>query len=364
MAKARAAVQVADRTIELQEFEVPDEPQPGGALLRVEASGMCGSDVEQYVGAVAGTGLFEYPVIPGHEPIGRIARISPEARQAWGVDEGDRVAVEPFAPCGVCDRCTEGRYQFCRNRFMYAYTSTSAGSGLWGGYADWMELRPNTVVHRLPDDLSTQDAVLFNPLGAGFEWAYLEAGTRPGDTVLVLGAGQRGLAAVIAAREAGAASIIVTGLTKDEPKLRLAREFGATHTINVEREDTVARVSELTGGRLADRVVDVSAFATQPVLDALECVRPGGTVVLAGAKGMKQVPIVSDKLVMKGITLKGALGVRRWSYDQAIRIIGEHRYPLEKMHTHTFHLDQVEQAIHTLAGDVPGQEGIHVTVIP
>ncbi len=364
MKKARAAVQVADRTIQMQEFDVPSDPQPGGALLEVEASGMCGSDVEQYVGAVRDTGLFDYPVIPGHEPIGRIAKISSEAARVWGFKEGDRVAVEPFAPCGVCEQCTAGKYQFCTNRFMYAYTPTTSGSGLWGGYAEWMELRPNTVLHRLPEDLSTQDAVLFNPLGAGFEWAYLEAGTRPGDTVLVLGAGQRGIAAVVAAREAGASTIIVTGLAKDEPKLRLAKEFGATHTIDVEREDTVARVTELTGGHLADRVVDVSAFATQPILDGLEAVRPGGTMVLAGIKGMKQVPIVSDKVVMKGVTIKGTLGVRRWSYEQAIRVIREHKYPFEKLHTHTFHIDQIDEAVRTLAGEIPGEEGIHITVIP
>jgi threonine dehydrogenase-like Zn-dependent dehydrogenase len=365
MAKARAAVQVADRKIELREFDVPSDPQPGGALLKVEASGICGSDVEQYSGAMNATGLLQYPVIPGHEPIGRIAKISPEAQRIWGVKEGDRVAVEPFAPCGVCDECTQGNYQFCRNRFLYAYTSTTVGSGLWGGYSEWMELRPNTVVHKLPENLSTQDAVLFNPLGAGFEWAYRAAGTQPGDTVLVLGPGQRGLSAIIGAKEAGASTIIVTGLTKDAPKLELAKEFGATDTINVETENTVERVREITGGRMADRAVDVSAFATQPVLDAIDAVKPGGTVVLAGIKGMKAVPgFISDKLPLNGITVRGALGVRSWAYEQAIRVVKEHKYPFEKMHTHTFHIDEADRAIRTLAGEIPGETAIHVTMVP
>ena len=288
--KARAAVQTGDRKIEMQEFKVPNGVEPGGALLRVEASGMCGSDYEQYSGALAGSGLFQYPVIPGHEPIGRIERISPEASRLWGVSEGDRVAVEPFCPCGICDRCTEGSYQLCRNRFLYAYTPTDVGSGLWGGYAEYMVLRPNTIVHKLPEDLSTDDAVLFNPIGAGFEWGYKIPGTRIGDTVLILGPGQRGLACVVGAREAGASAIIVTGLGKDAHKLALARELGATHTINVEQASTVDQVREITGGELADRVIDVSAFATHPVLDAIDAVRPGGTIVLAGIKGFKEIP--------------------------------------------------------------------------
>lgn len=359
--KARAAVQVADRTIELQEFQVPSDPEPGGAILRVEASGMCGSDYEQYSGAMAGTGFFEYPVIPGHEPIGRIEKISPEASHAWGVVEGDRVAVEPFCPCGVCARCTEGNYQLCLHRFMYAYTPTDVGSGLWGGYAEYMVLRPNTIVHKLPEDLSTEDAVLFNPLGAGFEWAYRAAGTMVGDSLLVLGAGQRGLAAVVAAKEAGAETIIVTGLAKDARKLELARQFGATHTIDVEQEDTVERVREITGGALADRAVDVSAFATQPVLDAVAAVRPGGTIVLAGIKGMREVPIVSDQVILKNLRIQGMLGVGSWAYSQAIRVIASHRYPLEEMHTHTLSIDEVERGMRLLSGE-DGGGAIHITV--
>lgn len=360
--RSKAAVQVADRKIELQEFDVPDAPEPGGAILRVEASGMCGSDAEQYSGAVAATGFFHYPIIPGHEPIGRIDKISPEAARSWGVAEGDRVAVEPFCPCGVCARCTEGMYQLCLNRFMYAYTPTDVGSGLWGGYSEYMVLRPNTVLHKLPEDLTTEDAVLFNPLGAGFEWGYRAAGTEIGDSILILGAGQRGLAAVVAAREAGAETIIVTGLAKDSQKMALAREFGATDTINVEQENTVERVREITKGALVDRVVDVSAIATQPVLDAVAAARPGGTIVLAGVKGMREVPIISDQLVLKNLRIQGMLGVGSWAYSQAIRIIASHRYPLEKMHTHTLGIDDVEKGMKLLAGEEPG-DAIHITVM-
>jgi threonine dehydrogenase-like Zn-dependent dehydrogenase len=345
-------------------FTLPEEIGPREGLLKVEASGMCGSDWEQYQGELAETGLVEYPCIPGHEPIGRIEEIGEEASRHWGVSEGDRVAVEPFAPCGVCSYCTSGSYQYCENRFLYAFSSAAEGSGLWGGYADYMHLRPNTIVHEIPDDLPRNEAVLFNPLGAGFEWAYRVAETDPGDSVLILGAGQRGLTSVIACNEAGADEIIVTGLEQDAHKLALAEEFGATNTINVETEETVARVMEITNGRGVDRAIDVTPIATDPIIDAINVIRPGGVIVLAGLKGMKEVDgFVSDDLVMNGIEVRGVLGVKSWAYKQAIRTIIDGEYPIEKMNSHTFTIDEVERAMQILGGEVD-TEATHITIVP
>lgn len=364
MRTTRAAVQTDDRAIEMQEFDVPEEIGDEEALLKVEASGMCGSDWEQYQGEFEDTGLVKYPCIPGHEPIGRIEEIGPEAEEQWGVSVGDRVAVEPFAPCGVCSYCVEGEYPHCESRFMYAFTSTRTGTGLWGGYAGYMHLRPNTIVHELPEQLSTSEAVLFNPLGAGFEWVYRVGETNPGDSVLILGPGQRGLASTVAADVVGAEDIIVTGLKRDADKLALAEAFGATETIDVETEDPTDRVMEITDGRGVDSVIDVTPIATQPVLDAVDAVRPGGTVVLAGLKGMKEVEgFVSDELVLNGIDLRGVLGVRSWSYEQAITTIDSGEYPLERMNTHSFTIDEVEHALQLLGGEID-EQATHITVTP
>src|SRR5262249_58581439 len=130
-------------------------------------------------------------------------------------------------------------------------------------------------------------AVRFNPLGAGFRWAVEMPRTQPGDTVLVMGPGQRGLASVIACREAGAGTILVTGLERDAHKLALARELGADHTIVADREDVRARVRELTGGRGADGGGGGTAFATEPVRDAGDRARLRGTAGLAGGQGQK-----------------------------------------------------------------------------
>ncbi len=358
----RAMVQSGPRQMELREF-----PRPvigdDDALVRVEACGICGSDVEQYKGHLWRDGAK--PSIPGHEPLGVIDEIGERASARWGVAPGDRVAIEIIIPCHTCDLCLTGRYQACRNRRGgHGVTPIEKVPSLWGGFADYVYLHPDSIVHKMRKDIPAEVAVMFNPLGAGFRWAldYGRAGI--GDTVLVLGAGQRGLAAVMAAKMAGASTVIVTGLTKDAKKLALAKEFGADHTIDVEREDTVEKVMDLTGGVGADVVLELTPIASAPVRDAIEAVRHGGRIVLAGLKGGKPIEINTDRLINKSVTLTGAYGVDATAYVQAIEAIESGRFPLEKMHTHTFELADTVEAIETLAGDVEGEEAVHVAICP
>jgi threonine dehydrogenase-like Zn-dependent dehydrogenase len=183
--------------------------------------------------------------------------------------------------------------------------------------------------------------------------------------VLVLGPGQRGLACVVAARTAGADTIIVTGTTRDTAKLVLARVLGADHTIDVEQEDVRARVRELTGGRGADVVVEVAAAAAAPVAEALHYAAPGGRIVLAGVKGFKAVPdFLSDLIVVKELSVLGAFGVTSPAYRAAIRLIESGRVPVERMHTHDFPLEEAARAIRTLAGEEPGESSIHSCLVP
>ena len=221
------------------------------------------------------------------------------------------------------------------------------------------------MLHPIRGDLPASLAVMFNPLGAGFRWAVEMPDTRPGDTVVILGPGQRGLASVVACRHVGAGTIIVTGLAADADKLALTRRFGADHTIDVDNENAVHRVKALTDGRGADVVVDVSAYATAPVADALQMVRPGGTIVLAGVKGFKPVDnFISDLIVMKEINIRGAIGVTSSGYRAAIRLIESGTVPLAEMHTHDFDLADAELAIRTLAREIDGDASIHSCLIP
>jgi threonine dehydrogenase-like Zn-dependent dehydrogenase len=361
---SRAIVQTGPRQLELRELPVP-ELTDDTALLRVEACGICGSDAEQYTGTIP----VRYPLVPGHEPLGVIEAIGDRAAKRWGVDVGDRVAVESLIPCGHCPACRGGRYQVCRGRggglFGHGYVPLDRAPGLWGAYADYMYLDACSIVHRIRADLPANIAVLFNPLGAGFRWAVEMPGTGPGDSVLILGPGQRGLASVIAARVAGADRIIVTGLARDAAKLALARELGADHVIDVEHEDLRRRVRELTDGRGADVIVEVASYTTEPVAEALWLAAPHARVVLAGVKGFKAVPeFVSDLVVVKELRLIGAFGVTSRAYEAAIRLIESGRVPLARMHTHDFALEEAERAIQILGGEVPGEQSIHSCLLP
>ena len=256
----RAVVQTGPRQLEMREFPRPVIGPDDGGLLRVEACGICGSDVEQYKGSMGGQWL---PMVPGHEPLGIIEEVSDSAAARWGVRPGDRVAVEILIPCRSCDLCLAGRYMSCRHRIGSHGGSNppERGLGPWGGFSEYIHLHPNAILHKVRGDIPAEVAVMFNPLGAGVRWAAHLGGVGLGDTVLILGAGQRGLAAVLAARTAGAGTIIVTGLGRDAGKLALAREFGADHTIDVEAEDTVARVLDITGGAGADIVLELTPMA-------------------------------------------------------------------------------------------------------
>ena len=360
----RAAVQVAPRQIELREFPRPPTG-PDDGLLRVEANGICGSDVETYRGHLGGP---RPAFIPGHEPLGVVEEAGERAAERWGVQPGDRVAVEVIVPCRACRDCLTGRYQFCPNR-KYGHGVTGIGTepALWGGMAEYMYLSPTSVLHKVDPALPVEVAALYNAMGAGVRWACHLGEVRIGETVLVLGAGQRGIAAVVAARAAGAGTIIITGLAADAHKLALARDFGADHTIVVDgdaAENTVERVSEITGGDLADVALELTPMAAEPITDALLSVRRGGRVVLAGLKGNREIPLRTDLMINRALTVRGAFGVDARGMEDAIALIESRRFPLGKMHTHSFGLDDAALAIETLGGEVPGQAAIGVSIQP
>ncbi|MCE8000556.1 MAG: alcohol dehydrogenase catalytic domain-containing protein [Rhodobiaceae bacterium] len=358
--KTMAIVQTGPRKLERRDLPIP-AISDDSAIIRIEACGICGSDYEQYEG-VLNTPM---PVIPGHEPLGIIEAIGDKAATRWRVDVGDRVAVETMLSCHSCDTCLSGSYHLCDRREIYSYIPLTSEPALWGAYSQYMYVAPNAVVHKMDKSLPAEIAVMFNPLGAGFRWAVEIPQTQVGDTVVVLGPGQRGLASVIAARHAGAGTIIVTGLAADADKLKLAKFYGADYTIDVDNENAVERIAEITKGRGADVVIDVTSYATDPVRETLSYVCAGGTIVLAGVKGFKPIPdFVTDMIVMKEITIKGAIGVTASGYGKAIDLIESKTVQLEKMHTHNFSLEDAELAIKTLARQVPGDESIHSCLIP
>jgi threonine dehydrogenase-like Zn-dependent dehydrogenase len=359
---ARAAVQTGPRHIELQALALPERLGPDEALLAVEANGMCGTDWEQYKGSLART--VSFPVIPGHEIVGRIERIGEVASARWGLAEGDRVAVESTVPCGKCPNCLAGRWLFCDHRVIYGLTTVANAPSLSGGYAEYLVLRPHSMVYPIPDHLSAEDAVFFNPLGSGFDWAVRIAGTTVGETVLIMGPGQRGLACVVAAREAGAGTIIVAGRGRRPWKLDMALHLGATHVVNTDKDRLPEMVAEITAGSLADRAVDTTPHAAQPVQDALDALRAEGTLVLSANKSPDEIPGLTGKVISKALTVKGAYSVSEWAKRQAIRALASGRHDLSILHTHTLPMEDLDLAMRILGGEVEGEEALHITVTP
>ena len=360
--QCKVVVQVGDRKLEMRTAEVPDLPPSGGAIVAVEGCGICGSDIEQYDGALARLGMARYPTIPGHEALGRIYRVDEEGARRWGVKEGDRVAIHGVAPCGTCAGCMrQGR---CLSNFTYGNYPFDVGAGLWGGFGEYMEIIPRTKLYPIADDLSIEDALLYNPLAAGFAWLIDAGGLRYGNSALILGCGQRGLACVLAAAEVGASRIIVTGLRRDAAKLELARKFGATDTFVVEDTNIAEAVKDLTRGDGIDVAVDTTPVAVQPLHDAIASAKIHGTIVIAGFKAghsMSDFPI--DTILFKQLKLQGVLSTGQWATQQAIRLIESRRYPLHLMHSHRFPLDRVEEAIKTLAGEIPGETALHISIV-
>jgi threonine dehydrogenase-like Zn-dependent dehydrogenase len=216
------------------------------------------------------------------------------------------------------------------------------------------------VVHRIPDNVPANHLAMCIPMSNGVQWTQFDGGLRMGQSILIQGPGQQGLAAVMAAKHLGARTIIVSGLARDARRLEAARKFGAHHTVNVEAEDLVPRVRDITGGEGVDVVLDVAGGKTT-LLDGLKCVRKAGTVVFAYAPNIDNFP--AGAMTAKRITMKAARGHSYQAVETAIELISSGQYPVELMATHTFGIEDVDLAVRSIGGQgVPG--AIHVSIIP
>jgi alcohol dehydrogenase len=350
------------RALAWHELPVPDVGDDD-AVLRVEACGLCGTDHEQYTGHLP-TG---FAFVPGHETVGVIEAIGGDAARRWGVAAGDRIAVEVFQSCRVCDACRAGAYQRCARHGlgdMYGYIPVDRPPGLWGGYAQVQYLGPDAIVHRVPDGMDPVVATLFNPLGAGIRWAVDVPGTRAGDVVAVLGPGVRGLSAAAAAKEAGARFVMVTGRgRRDAERLAVAPSFGADLVVDVAETDPVRAMRDATGG-LADVVVDVTAKAPEALGQAVALARPAGTVVVAGTRGGPVPEFQADHVVYKELRIIGALGVDSSAYRAALDLLAGARYPFADLPRRVAGLDDAEDLIRSLAGETDVPPPVHGVVAP
>ena len=360
-----AAVAYPDLTIELKEFIAPEVTESTG-LLKVDKTGICGSDWPYFKTYPSSKG----PMILGHETVGTITAQGQEASSRWGVKEGDRVALEEYLPCGHCHYCRTGDFRLCDetdtllgNGVRYGSTPTALEPSLWGGYAQYQYLHAKTVFHKVPSNISSDLATLALPLGNGVEWAVLQGKATLGKCMVIQGPGQQGLACVVAAKQAGASLIIVTGLKRDAHRLALARELGAHHTLCVDEVDLLETVGELTGGFMADVVIDCASGGADTIVSAIQIARKGGLVMVCGRKGVPVEQFHSDQLFRKHLTLRGMRGHSYQAVEMALEIIASKGFALDKLCTHHFGLGELKDALMTVGG--LGQSGaIHCVVDP
>ena len=365
--KVLAALKVAPATTELREMELPEMP-PDAALMKVEVAGVCGTDVSQYRLPLRGG-----PLIMGHENVGYLARVGSEFARHKGVKEGDLMFLEHYLPCGHCEWDHMGEYRHCASTewfydpkaIRYGYTSTDIAPSLWGGFSQYLYLPLNAVLHKVPAGLSAEEAGVATPMSNGIQWSLMDGGVGYASTVLIQGPGQQGLCCVMACKQAGAARVIITGTAKDARRLEVAKLLGADDAIDVNEENALERVMEITGGRGVDVVIDCTVGAgTAPTMLGIEATkRRGGTMVVQGEGNQTFPDFPIGRLTRKGMTLKSARGHSYRAVELALHQLASHRFPLELMTTHRFGLSEVDYAIKSVGGQgAPG--AIHVSVLP
>ena len=361
-----AAVRTGASKTEFREFPMP-EIAADSALLKMEVAGICGTDVKLYAHPPSAA-----HVIMGHENIGVIAKAGREFTRRKGFKEGDLVFVEHYVSCGQCDWCLQGQFRHCENTdwrsnpdaIRYGYTSAEKAPHLWGGFAQYVYLPWNAVVHHVPKGVTPELAGLVTPMANGVEWSLFDGGVGYNSTVLIQGPGQQGLSQTVICKQAGASLIIVTGTRKDAARLAVAKHLGADYVIDVDGEDPLPRIMEITGGKGVDVALDCTAGAgTTPItlgVNALK--RKAGVIVVQGE--MKTFPdFPLEKVTVKFVTIKSARGHSYRACELALAQLASKRFPLEKITTHRFGLKDVDLAIRSVGGKgVP--DVIHASLMP
>lgn len=352
----QAVVCHGPRDYRLEDVPVP-AAGPGEALVRVQAVGICASDLKCYSGASKFWGDGQRPawaeteVIPGHEFVGEVVDCDDAASARWGIHRGDRVVAEQIVPCWQCRYCQRGQYWMCQPHDIYGFKRRTPGA-----MAEYMTFSAQSLVHRVAKGLPAAHAAFAEPLSCALH-AVERADLHFDDVVVVAGCGPIGLGMIAGAAAKHAAHVVALDLA--ENKLELAKLCGADLTVNIGEQDVVEVVRDLTGGYGADVYLEGSGHPSA-VQQGLTLLRKLGTYVEYGvfAEDVSvDWSIISDD---KELDVRGAhLGPHCW--PAAIRMLEAGVLPMDRIITHELPLSEFQQGLELVAD---GTRSIKVSLIP
>ena len=329
--------------VEVRDIPVP-RMEPNEVLIRVKAAAICGSDLGIYDYTPAYSKM-RLPVVLGHEFAGVVAEAGSRVE---GFKAGDRVLAESVKACGRCSFCRAGMSNLCDD-------STLFGIHVDGGFAEYVAV-PCKLLHRIPEKMTFEEAAVVEPLSNSVHFATEIAEAKPGDFIVVQGCGPIGLFSAQLFRLSGA-DVLVTGIGVDTERFKIARRLGF-ETVNVEEEDLIERVRQITNGRGAD-IAFVAVGAPSALVQAVELVKKRGQVVVVGIFG-KGVELPVTEIVRREIIVKGAYDARPANFPESIRLIEDGTINTEDIITHKFPLEKAEEAF----GVAKSKAGGKVLFIP
>lgn len=300
-------------------------------LVSLEYVGICGSDVHYFHNGCCGSYKVDLSedYMLGHECAGTIVKVGEEVEK---LKVGDRVALEPGITCGECEQCKSGHYNLCPD---VVFLATPPVQGCNEEYIAF----PENMCFKLPDNVSTKEGALIEPLSVGF-YASEQGGVKTGDTVVILGSGCIGLVTLLACKAHGAGKIIVADLV--EARLQKALEIGATEVINSGKEDALKKIEELTNGRGAD-VVFETAGSPVTIAQTPFIVRRGGVITLVGISAKEEINYNFAQIMDKEATIKSVFRYRN-IYPKAIAAVSGGAINVKGIVTHEFDLDHIQEA--------------------
>ena len=335
-----------NRPLVTEEREIPPLRE-GEILVRITASGVCGSDVHMWKGTDPRTPL---PLVPGHEGVGTVEEIAGNRTDIHGtpLKPGDYVIWDRGYTCGRCYFCTVRKEPFlCPHRRVYGIVRD-------GCYATHLVLTAATNVVRVDSDIDPSVLVPVSCSGATTAHTMELCPVHTGDTVVIQGPGPMGMFALAFAAQAGAANLLVLGTGADGKRLELAPEFGATHTLVIDDsppERQVEYVRDITHGRGADAVIDCTG-SPRAVNAGLSMTAPGGTYTLPGiAVPAGEIPIrFYEDVARKNVRIQGVWVSDTRHLYRALNLVLSRKFPFEKLVTHRFPLEKATEALKTVEG--------------